>query len=49
MAVSIAIFVSKRAQRMAAAFMLLTLAQIVAVSCTPEPVMPYAVRAVIER
>ncbi|WP_189488000.1 hypothetical protein [Asticcacaulis endophyticus] len=49
MAVNIAIFVSKRAQRIVAAFLVLSVTQIAVASCTPEPVMPYAVHAIIDR
>ncbi|MDC7674929.1 hypothetical protein PQU98_02225 [Asticcacaulis sp. LKC15W] len=49
MALNFALFVSKRAQRIAAAFLVILLAQTIVASCTPEPVMPYAVRITVER
>lgn len=49
MALNIALFVSKRAQRITAAFLAVLLIQVVVTSCTPEPVMPYAVRIAVSR
>lgn len=49
MAVSIALAVSNRLQRVAFAFLCLSLAQLAVVaSCTPEPA-PYAVRVAVSR
>lgn len=49
MAISVALAVSNRLQRVAAAFLCLMAAQVFAVaSCTPEPV-PYATRVAVQR
>jgi hypothetical protein len=47
-AVSIALSVSKRLQPIAAAFLCLMAAQLLAASCTPDPA-PYAVRVGVLR
>lgn len=43
------VFVSKRSQRWAAAFLALVLAHMLAAGCTPEPVAPLAVRIQVNR
>ncbi|MDO1559683.1 hypothetical protein Q0812_09615 [Brevundimonas sp. 2R-24] len=48
MAISTALFVSKRLQPVAVAILCLMAAQLVVASCTPEPV-PYAARIAIDR
>lgn len=48
MAVSIALSVSNRLQKVAVAFLCLMTVQLVAASCDPEPA-PYAVRVLIDR
>ena len=48
MAVSIALFVSNRLQRVAVSILCLMAAQFAVASCTPEPV-PYAARVAVIR
>jgi hypothetical protein len=48
MAVSIALFVSNRLQRVAVSILCLMAAQLAVASCTPEPA-PFAARVLVQR